>query len=292
MSALRLATESTLLLLGIAATAYNESSARDYVWVNQAMSVEDTALLKTWTCGLPCDQASAVGNVQLLRHESTGNFGIAAHRAEACLLVFRGSKNAMNWLQDAGFFKKAPYDSCPDCQVHTGFYEAWEVLRGQAEERLRDLDCQGRQLHITGHSLGAAMASLAAWELLEKGFDVAEVYTFGEPRVGNAAWVSQFQEKMKGRSFYRVVHYKDPAPHYPFLNFGFRHAGPEVYYSTWTSGPYTICIDGEDTSCSGQWNVFQCIFDGCLHCSYLGLNPCEPGAMKPSCNSRRLAEPK
>lgn len=47
------------------------------------------------------------------------------------------------------------------------------------------------KVYLTGHSLGGALSVLIAAELYED-FDLGEVYTFGEPRVGNkqmASWL-------------------------------------------------------------------------------------------------------
>jgi len=48
-------------------------------------------------------------------------------------------------------------------------------------------------VHITGHSLGAAMAVLSAAHIQsQEGITVDEVYTFGLPRVGDSAFSSWF----------------------------------------------------------------------------------------------------
>lgn len=41
---------------------------------------------------------------------------------------------------------------------------------------------------VTGHSLGGALAILAAADIKSVGHKVDEVYTFGQPRVGNVAF--------------------------------------------------------------------------------------------------------
>lgn len=78
---------------------------------------------------------------------------------------------------------------------------------------------------VTGHSLGAAMASLllangtvcSGLDQITFGHLVERpVYTFGQPRVGN----SQYAEWMTRHLFpsgewYRVVHHEDPVPHLP-----------------------------------------------------------------------------
>jgi triacylglycerol lipase len=77
-----------------------------------------------------------------------------------------------------------------------------------------------RQLWLTGHSLGGALAMLAANELFsraERGAaPIAGVYTFGQPRVGNAGFRDAYDTLLKGRTF-RIVHGDDVVPRIPCL---------------------------------------------------------------------------
>jgi predicted lipase len=66
-------------------------------------------------------------------------------------------------------------------------------------------------IYFTGHSLGGALASLAAAEFAKK-YKLAPVYTFGKPRVGNKKYAEWFNSILTG---YRVVHYHDAAPATP-----------------------------------------------------------------------------
>jgi hypothetical protein len=47
-------------------------------------------------------------------------------------------------------------------------------------------------LALSGHSLGAAQANLAAFELALAGYPVAVVYNFGQPRVGDPTYAASF----------------------------------------------------------------------------------------------------
>ena len=51
--------------------------------------------------------------------------------------------------------------------------------------------------HAAGHSLGGALATLAAYEFQAelKGVDI-QCYTFGAPRTGNAAWARDFMQRV------------------------------------------------------------------------------------------------
>merc|ERR1712224_698467 len=71
-------------------------------------------------------------------------------------------------------------------------------------------------LLLTGHSLGGSVAMIAAIRLKEKlPSRKTEIHTFGAPKSGNPAWASYLKSKMG--SVFRVIHNRDPAPHYPFI---------------------------------------------------------------------------
>ena len=69
-------------------------------------------------------------------------------------------------------------------------------------------------IYVTGHSLGGAIAVLTAAELsLEKyDYNLATVYTYGKPRVGNKKFASWFDDRLDG---FRIIHNKDIVPANP-----------------------------------------------------------------------------
>src|SRR4051812_33038060 len=73
-----------------------------------------------------------------------------------------------------------------DARFHKGFLDAlaavWDPMYASVQE---EMEKKKRPLWITGHSLGGAMALLAAWRLIRKYVSVHQVYTYGAPMVGN-----------------------------------------------------------------------------------------------------------
>lgn len=88
------------------------------------------------------------------------------------------------------------YPWAPDARVHHGFYSAYvtsfkDVLSARVTElhRLHP----DYKVYVTGHSLGAAMATLSAADLsVVSQIPIEGVYTFGSPRVGNLAFMTWF----------------------------------------------------------------------------------------------------
>jgi triacylglycerol lipase len=81
---------------------------------------------------------------------------------------------------------------------------------------------QNTKIVCTGHSLGAAIATIVASRL-----DADELYTFGSPRVGNKAFVDEMMnDKIK---HYRFVNNNDVVTTVPFAFMGYRHNGDLIY---------------------------------------------------------------
>ncbi len=57
--------------------------------------------------------------------------------------------------------------------------------------------CSRLSYDAAGHSLGGALATLAAYEFQAEleGIDI-QCYTFGAPRTGNAAWARDFMHRV------------------------------------------------------------------------------------------------
>jgi len=91
-------------------------------------------------------------------------------------------------------------------KVHRGFKEALDQVWPDLLPYIENLHHKGCKIWMTGHSLGAALATLAA----SRFGNVQGVYTFGSPRVGDEV----FRERLKIR-IYRIVNNDDIVPRVP-----------------------------------------------------------------------------
>jgi pimeloyl-ACP methyl ester carboxylesterase len=96
--------------------------------------------------------------------------------------------------------------------------EIWDPLFGALQQAWETSE---RPVWVTGHSLGGALALLAAWRLqrqfIRQFIPVHEVVTFGAPMVGNAAAAHAFQREFPGKIF-RYVNIEDPVPLLPMVS--------------------------------------------------------------------------
>lgn len=92
-------------------------------------------------------------------------------------VTFRGSDNNASWVTDLDI---AVLDDTIIGKVHKGFWEAWQTVAGQVKAHAYAAKAP---LTFCGHSLGAALAILAAADCAASGIPVAAVYGFEPPRV-------------------------------------------------------------------------------------------------------------
>jgi triacylglycerol lipase len=102
-------------------------------------------------------------------------------------------------------------------KVHVGFKGEIDKLWPSIEKAIANVG----SLFVTGHSLGAAMATVAASRMQSK---VTTLVTFGSPRVGNAEFVESLTVE-----HYRVQNNCDDVTKVPFRLMGFVHHGTHKY---------------------------------------------------------------
>jgi triacylglycerol lipase len=102
-------------------------------------------------------------------------------------------------------------------KVHVGFKGEINKVWPAIEKAIANIDT----LYVTGHSLGAAMATIAASRIQTK---VVALVTFGSPRVGDKEFV-----KSVSVDHYRVQNNCDDVTKVPFKLMGFTHHGTHKY---------------------------------------------------------------
>jgi triacylglycerol lipase len=140
--------------------------------------------------------------------------GFIASRGKRVFIVFRGTKTVKEWISNMGIgLKEYPL---PDYgSAHEGFLQLYCSIRPAIIESLTQLGGRGK-LYMTGHSLGAALATLALPDI-EAGAKVKidALYTFGSPRAGDDTFVQAFNRDYGRRSF-RIANTSDIVTQVPF----------------------------------------------------------------------------
>jgi triacylglycerol lipase len=138
---------------------------------------------------------------------------IASSKTEV-YLVFRGTMTTAEILRDLSI-RLVPYPYSKMGKVHEGFIQTYGLFRDTILDTLKTVG-QGKKLFITGHSLGAALATLAVPDIISATtFKSPVVYTFGSPRVGDAQFAEEYNSKCGSRSF-RIANTCDLVVAIPF----------------------------------------------------------------------------
>ncbi len=162
--------------------------------------------------------------------------GFLARRGGDAFVVFRGTKTNAEWINN---FKTRliPYKHGDMGKVHDGFMEAYDIFRPEILQALGGLG-RGVKLFVTGHSLGAALATLAAADIaVNTPFTSLVAYTFASPRVGDDVFTAGFNRLLSGAAF-RVSNSCDivvaipfPVPFLGFIGGYFTHVDASVDFS-------------------------------------------------------------
>ncbi|MGW8375203.1 lipase family protein [Streptomyces sp. ODS28] len=135
---------------------------------------------------------------------------VVAGSGNMVIVAFRGTEptKVRDWLSDVN----APGSAGPGGHgmVHVGFNQALDAVFTQLKDTLAEFRDQGQTLWITGHSLGGALAMLAAARLhFEDPRLLADgVYTFGQPRTCDSALAESYDSAFATRH-YRFVNNND-----------------------------------------------------------------------------------
>jgi len=145
--------------------------------------------------------------VKVLRETKHDTKLLAATGPSAVLLAFRGTASTPGWLADVQAWQarhpRQPVGTSWPSLIHSGFLKVWMEgnLRAEVLALVKDavtashVPAADMRILITGHSLGGALATLAAYdltvELQELGLQV-QCITFGAPRVGNSIFVADY----------------------------------------------------------------------------------------------------
>jgi hypothetical protein len=134
--------------------------------------------------------------------DTEGTQALLASTDEFVVLAFRGTESTSP--KDIKSDVKANKVVCPSGgMVHEGFSSAYEQISLEVENNLKLPANSNKPLFITGHSLGGALATIAAKRITHEG-GIAACYTFGSPRVGDAVWMSSIKTPL-----YRIVNAAD-----------------------------------------------------------------------------------
>jgi triacylglycerol lipase len=119
-------------------------------------------------------------------------FGYIAESKKAIIVVFRGTRTFNDNESDQDLFQ-VPYPFVKNTgKTHRGFTCIYQSTRNKLIKTLSKLS-KKKRLFVTGHSLGGALAVLAAFDFATNtSFKNPVVYTYGSPRVADPEFAFRF----------------------------------------------------------------------------------------------------
>lgn len=169
-------------------------------------------------------------------------------KAESITVVFRGSESILDWYHDIIVFKK-PITRDKKIKVHKGFYLQLfnDNLYYTIKNKLLNMKlCYPKyQIYATGHSAGAALATLFSYyfantmsnRVFKMDKENIRCITFASPRIGNKAFQENFNDH-KNIEHLRCFNSKDILCAVP--NYKYYHTGSGVKMK---KGKTTIFFD-------------------------------------------------
>jgi len=258
-----------LMVQSLFANEYNEMLAKTALNISQSTYCLDTT--STWECAT----CSSDNEYQRLIKQDNELIIIGYNTIYKTIFAsFRGSANIQNWIDNIHVSQIQPYNNT-DISVEKGFYNLFTNLKDDVIKEINNVSTEYKtnNLLITGHSLGGALSTLLAFELLyvENTNMNIKLITFGSPRVGNKKFVSFFNDF----SIYsnRITHYYDMVPHIPQEFLKYVHISQEIWYNEENS-QYKLCNDqdnNEDPTCSDSCSPMHCTSTS-DHMKYLNIS--------------------
>jgi triacylglycerol lipase len=229
-----------------AATSFSAKNALLLASAAQAAYLDEpAALARAAALGLPNFQW-----IDLTEHFA-GLHAFAASCNEFAILVFRGTLDTKDWMDD---LQATPvrfnwlFEGGPEVgDIHVGFgralHDAWDDINAALEAvaprpggqvNLASLaTVPQRTFWITGHSLGGALAVLAgaAFSMLPHNVirSIAGIYTFGQPRIGLLPFCGNYDQLLRLNTF-RFVNKQDLVPRVPFRGWDYSDVGRMIHF--------------------------------------------------------------
>jgi hypothetical protein len=227
--------------------------------------------VKALNCGRKCDGdvRETVVDVTAYDRKTTAAAFVGYHpRKKLIVAAFRGTASVQSAIYDLKFWQsEADWQSkwpafvrqsnarLPSgLKVHAGFEASYVPIRSTIQSSVVKLAKQfpDYQIVFTGHSLGGAMAQMAAVDYhdVNGNADRISLYTYGAPRVGNDDWARFVDNLPFSNRMYRITRDGDPVPHLPLIAMGYLHSKQNFLLRD--SGETSQCRNARDSGESPQ----------------------------------------
>lgn len=154
-----------------------------------------------------------------------GAQGFVCANDDNIVVAFRGTDEPIDWISDVQYRQVRGYGG----HVHRGFADQMAGIEERMLAAVKKYRDAKQAVWVTGHSLGGALATLAA-KMLGRRYrkEPFMTNTFGSPRVLNPTAAEALKQ-----TIYRFVNDQDIVPHVPsrgLIN-RYEHVGTRVHFT-------------------------------------------------------------
>ena len=168
---------------------------------------------------------------EFVESKDTGAQATVTLDGSQAIVCFRGSDSVSDWrfnfdMCQVPFLSRKHSD--PDSHVHSGFFIAHNSIKAKIYAKLNAIVDSGKceSILFTGHSAGATLAKLCAYDFVNEKNLKLEIISFGSPKIGNAAFAQNFDADSRLKCT-RVVNDNDGVALAPLFS-GYHHVGELV----------------------------------------------------------------
>ena len=196
-----------------------DHKAKEFSFVNAWWMADFSRLAYVRKPALVRKELKAAGftKTKFIENKKTGTQVLIAHNTKSFIVSFRGTElvgDFQDVMIDVDFFL---VDSKTKGKVHHGFQKALDSVWDDIKAYL-DKNHKKQSIWFTGHSLGAALATIASAR-----YKVNGTYTFGSPRVGNKKFLNTIKSPVYRMAKSRDIVTRVPPP------IIYKHTG-DVYF--------------------------------------------------------------
>jgi hypothetical protein len=141
-------------------------------------------------------------------------------------VIFRGSDSKLDFYYNSMKKRKKIMNNV---SVHSGFFnqlttnKSCDILINQVQTLLQSFPTY--KIHISGHSLGGALATLFGYILSFSTYNYITIVSFASPRVGDKRWKRDFQKR--NIKHYRISNRNDIITAFPLILY--KHVGENIH---------------------------------------------------------------